>query len=639
MGKPVRIRRGIATVIPTRESGVDSQIASPGRSFRIPAIYGVWNPQMTQNTPFLRNTHRSALALFALTIPSLAQAPPDLDPVVVSALRISQKSTSASSMVTVLDPGELEKTGINNLSEALNFSPGVISTSTSGQTGAAGSLFVRGMNTAYSTMVVDGFRISDSTTPLGNALGGGRLHDIGRLEVLRGPHGAVYGGESIGGVLWLETARGNGKPSGSATWEAGSFDTWAGRTHFQGQEGNLSYFVAGSYEDTANDSEFQHFHQATTALRLEGKVAPDWTVGTTFRGTDSYFENSGDSDDRVDSALATLYAAGEISDRWTARFHAGYHQEFYDSDSVFGNYGTDLRASGISTDHDIRPLDNVSILVGGFLHQTSFGNTIGTDESRHRFGAHTAAEWSPITDLTFSGAIRWEDYDEFGDKGTWRLGATYTFAKTATTLRGGYGTSFRSPSFLDLFGSSFGPGNPTLDPESAGGWDIGISQRIGGDHHIEVSYFRNRVTDRIQTIFGTGPVNISGHSETEGIELGLHGSFFDGVIGYRAAWTHLRKSLSEQPKNAGTASLDWKATEKALIGIGATHLADRSWGGSPIESYTTARLYGAYQLTDNVKIHARLENAFDEEYELASFYGNITEGAGRGAYVGLTIDW
>jgi vitamin B12 transporter len=639
MGKPVRFRRGIATVIPARESGLDSQIASLGRSFRIPAIYGVWKPQMTNNTLFLRNTHRSALALFALIIPGFAQDPPDLDPVVVSALRVPRQSTSVSSMVTVIDPRELDAKGINNLSEALNFSPGVISTSTSGQTGAAGALFIRGTNTAYSTMVVDGFRISDSTTPLGNALGGGRLHDIGRLEILRGPHGAVYGGESIGGVLWLETSRGSGKPSGSTTWEAGSFDSWSGRTHFQGQSGELSYFVAGSYEDTENASDLQHFHQATTALRLEGKAAPGWTVGTTFRGTDSYFENWGDSDDRVDSALATLYAVGEISSRWTARFHAGYHQEFYDSDSAFGNYGTDLRAVGISTDHDIRLLDDVSILIGGFLHQTSFENTIGTDESRHRFGVHTAAEWNPFTHLTFSGAIRWEDYDAFGDKETWRLGAAYTFAKTATTFRGGYGTSFRSPSFLDLFGSSFGPGNPTLDPESAGGWDIGISQRIGGDHHIEVSYFRNRVTDRIQTIFGTGPVNISGRSETEGIELGLHGSFLDGVVGYRAAWTHLRKSLSEQPKNASTASIDWKPTERSLIGLGATHLSDRSWGGSPIESYTTARVYGAYQLTDKVKIHARLENAFSEEYELASFFGNITEGSGRGAHVGLTISW
>lgn len=587
----------------------------------------------------LRGSHRSALALLALVAPALAEESKTEVEIIVSALRFPQEASTVTSFATSLDPLALENQGILDLRNALNFSPGVISTSTAGQTGAIGSLFIRGTNTGYSTMLVDGFRISDSTTPLGNALGGARTYDLGRLEILRGPQGAVYGGESVGGVLWMETPRGSGDPSGSLTLEAGSFDTYSGRARFQGQVGDLSYFVAGGYEDTENDGALQHFHQGTTAIRLEGKVAPGWTIGTTFRGTDSYYENSGSSDDHLDAALATIYAVGEISDRWTARFLVGYHQEFYDSDSIYGNYGTDLRAGGISTDHEIKLADNVRLLAGAFFHETSFENTIGTDESRDRYGAHTALEWEAVKNLVLSGAGRWEDYDEFGDKTTWRLGAAYTIEQTGTTFRGGYGTSFRSPAFIDLFGSSYGPGNPDLDPESSRGWDIGFSQEICGNHHIEFAYFRNKITDRIQTSFGSPPQNVSGDTRTEGVELGLRGSFLEGAIGYRAAWTHLSKSMSDQPRDAATASIDWKPTDKSLVGVGATHFSDHSWGGDPIEGYTVARVYGSYQLTDNVKLHARLENAFDEEYELSSFYGTVAEGAGRGVYAGITFDW
>ena len=40
-----------------------------------------------------------------------------------------------------------------------------------------------------------------------------------------------------------------------------------------------------------------------------------------------------------------------------------------------------------------------------------------------------------------------------------------------------------------------------------------------------------------------------------------------------------------------------------------------------------------------MKLHARVENALDENYQLSSFYGTTTEGAGTGLYAGITVDW
>ena len=560
----------------------------------------------------------------------------ELDPLIVSALRVPREASTVTSSVTSLDPEQLEASGILQLRDALNAAPGVISTSTGGETGALGSVFIRGTTTNYSQIVIDGMRLSDSSTPLGNILSAARTTDIGKLEVLRGPQGAIYGGESIGGVLWMETPRGSGDPNGSATIEAGSFNSFSGRAKAAGEVGKINYYVSSSYEQTDNDAPNQHFDQSSAALRVEGQVDPVWTLGTTFRANDSYYENLGNSDDHLDASLTTLYATGKFSDVWTGRFLAGYHQEFYDSDSSFGNYGSDLRDASVSIDQEIKLSDNVRLLAGAYGHRSNYESTIGADEERDRFGVHSALEWDATDKLTTTAALRWEDYEAYGDEVTWRLGAIHEIV-SSTSIRGGIGTSFRSPTYLDLFGSSFGVGNPNLEAESATGWDIGITHKILG-HQLEATWFENHIQDQIQS-FPTPPVNLAGETRTQGAEFALRGAALEEAVSYRVAWTWLHESLSDQPRNAATASLDWKATEKSLIGIGATHLASHSWGGDPIDAYTVARFYGSYQLTEKVKLNARVENAFDADYELSNFYGDPIKGAGAGVYAGVTIDW
>jgi outer membrane cobalamin receptor len=560
----------------------------------------------------------------------------ELDPLIVSALRVPREASTVTSSVTSLDPEQLETSGLLQLRDALNAAPGVISTSTGGETGALGSVFIRGTTTNYSQIVIDGMRLSDSSTPLGNILSAARTTDIGKLEVLRGPQGAIYGGESIGGVLWMETPRGSGDPNGSATIEAGSFNSFSGRAKAAGEVGKINYYVSSSYEQTDNDAPNQHFDQSSAALRVEGQVDPVWTLGTTFRANDSYYENLGNSDDHLDASLTTLYATGKFSDVWTGRFLAGYHQEFYDSDSSFGNYGSDLRDASVSIDQEIKLSDNVRLLAGAYGHRSNYESTIGADEERDRFGVHSALEWDATDKLTTTAALRWEDYEAYGDEVTWRLGAIHEIV-SSTSIRGGIGTSFRSPTYLDLFGSSFGVGNPNLEAESATGWDIGITHKILG-HQLEATWFENHIQDQIQS-FPTPPVNLAGETRTQGAEFALRGAALEEAVSYRVAWTWLHESLSDQPRNAATASLDWKATEKSLIGIGATHLASHSWGGDPIDAYTVARFYGSYQLTEKVKLNARVENAFDADYELSNFYGDPIKGAGTGVYAGVTVDW
>ncbi|MFT3990427.1 MAG: TonB-dependent receptor [Luteolibacter sp.] len=597
-----------------------------------------------------RGSYRSALALLALMIPTAVQAEEskDLEPIIVSALQVPQKKSSVTSAVTALDTEELKNQGILQLRDALNASPGVISTSTSGQTGAIGSLFIRGTKTADSLIVVDGLRMTDGNVSPGNFLSAGRTYDLGNIEVLRGPQAAIYGGESIGGVLWMETPRGSGKPSGSATVEAGSFDSISGHVQFQGELDDLSYFASGGYEQTANDTPGQKFYQGNTALRVEGKIDSVWTIGATFRSIDNRYEASPTDIQHYDSAFGTIYLNGKISDRWTTKFRIGHQKTAYDQDVTDPfypySYNTDFESTQLATDQEITLAENLRLLAGAFYLEDSFQNSLEVDQDGERYGAHTALEWDVIENLTLTGALRWEDYDSFGDELTWRLGSIYTVQQTDTSFRASIGKAFNAPTYSDLFGSTYSAPNPDLDAQSSIGWDLGIAQKIGKHHTIEATWFNNRIKNAFTSIYNpltylSSTYNVEGKSTTQGLEVGLKGDWLDDTLSYRLAWTYLDKSLADQPHNAATASLDWKPTVKSLIGVGATHLASRSWGGDELPSYTLARIYGSYQITENVKFHARVENVFDKDYQLASFYGSTVEGPSTGVYAGFTFDW
>ena len=243
---------GKAGEIPARYRHCDPRTERLGTA-RLPARRGdstvrdlrTVNTYMKKHTKPHRGQHWSAgagrisaAALFALSSAHAATIT-ELEPTIISALRADQPGSSVTSSVTSLDIEALQKEGIQSLRDALNEVPGVISTSTAGQNGAVSSLLIRGTTTGESLLFIDGMRANGAGNELGNLLSTSRLFNVERIEVLRGAQSAIYGGESIGGVVWMETPRGSGEPSAKFHLEAGSFNTFSTHQVYQGQTKDL----------------------------------------------------------------------------------------------------------------------------------------------------------------------------------------------------------------------------------------------------------------------------------------------------------------------------------------------------------------------------------------------------------------
>ncbi len=213
-------------------------------------------------------------------------------------------------------------------------------------------------------------------------------------------------------------------------------------------------------------------------------------------------------------------------------------------------------------------------------------------------------------------------------------------------LRASYGTAFRSPSFLDLYGqSAFYVGNPDLEAEKAKGWDAGVDFFFADKKGVlSATWFDTRITNLIAFDFTASPSTVKnvGRARTRGLELS--GKFtLPGAVDVRLAYSHLEADdltagtrLLRRPKHSG--SLDvWRSFGALGVGTGVVFVNDRmdvhadTFATVSGEDYTVVRVYGALHINDRLALKARVENLFDEQYEQVHGYPQL----GLGAFAGL----
>lgn len=169
--------------------------------------------------------------------------------VVVSAGQVETASTAAPAAVTVFDRGDLAARQIVTLAEALRLVPG-LGVAQSGGPGALTSVFPRGGESDFTLVLVDGVRV--------NAFGGGfdfaalPASGVERIEVVRGPQSALFGGDAIGGVVHVVTS--TSRPGAfrlDVSAEGGSFGTGRGTAGMAGRAG--AWWWTGGVERFATD--------------------------------------------------------------------------------------------------------------------------------------------------------------------------------------------------------------------------------------------------------------------------------------------------------------------------------------------------------------------------------------------------
>jgi len=168
-------------------------------------------------------------------------------PVVVTATRSPVSADREPASVTVVTGEQLRAEGITTAVDALRAVPGLSLVQT-GSYGGATSLFIRGGESKYAKILVDGIPVNDA----GGAfdLSTLSIDNLDRIEVVRGPASVLYGSDAMAGVVQLFTRRGAGVAHGDLAARGGGYGSSDLDASVHGGDARLSYSLGAARHAT-----------------------------------------------------------------------------------------------------------------------------------------------------------------------------------------------------------------------------------------------------------------------------------------------------------------------------------------------------------------------------------------------------
>jgi outer membrane cobalamin receptor len=512
--------------------------------------------------------------------------------VVVSATRGEATTSTLGVAADVLDRERILGRAAASLLPLLQDVAGV-ATARAGQAGQQGSVFVRGGESRFARVVVDGVPVNQpgGAYDFGTAL----PFELETIELVRGAASSLYGTDALAGVLSLQTrrARPGEAPSVRAEGEGGSFDWQRFLGATSGRSGPLDWNAGVQRLTTDNETPNSRFEETSVALSAGARIDSrtdaravvrfdDGAVGTpgpTAYGRpdeDASFEREDlvvsasvrRTAARVSHQLSLGYArtnqlslnpedSGCYVPEWEGQTGAYPNCDFPNpegfqnlTDRLAGGYQADvalgrghLLSAGAEVEHETGELGNRS---GELLtpERTSFGVYA---QDRLLLGSRAY--------LTLGGRV--ERNGSYGTRAVPRaaLAVRLRDGGNATTLRASAGMGIKEPSFFESYGESFfAQGNPDLDPERSTTFDVGLEQRLFGSRLRAVAtLFHHDYRDQIAytvvdyTTFEGTYVNLA-HTRARGLELALEAKPAEHLL-FLGQYTYLDGEILESPSD------------------------------------------------------------------------------------------
>lgn len=478
--------------------------------------------------------------------------------VTVTATQVDTALSRTPDSTTVLSAQEISTRQQFTMSQALRAVPG-ITVQQSGGPGTVTSLFLRGAESDQTLVLVDGIRA--------NAFGGGidlsqvPLADVERIEVVRGPQSAIYGGDAIGGVVQVITKQG-GAPRGQASFEFGSREMMRATASTVGEAGAFRWHLGGDYYEDEGFTGLASNGETVSNDDAEigqGTVTAGWrhaASGGDLQGTFRYVDTERGTPgpygsdpagrffgvDRTSRNLTTRTTGGL---RWlqpwfgpASRVRQRVEFDAADYDLTYLTPSSPPpfdRSEGKTTRQHLRVQTDASLSSdlgltgglewlgeqGGSTYIVSGTGSVPTDVDRSVLGIFGEARWSPLARFSVSAGVRAERIHRdalTGDPFAFtprpdfpaetissvnpKIAATWLAAGSpgagaATRVHGAIGTGIRPP---DAFEIAF-TDNSGLKPERSRSADVGVEQTFAdGRILVDATAFFNRFDDLIVSV-------------------------------------------------------------------------------------------------------------------------------------------
>lgn len=495
----------------------------------------------------------------------LVAAPAPLrEHVVVAATRGEAPASSLGVATSVLDGQRLAARESSDLLHLLEELPGV-SVARAGGVGLQASSFVRGGETRFARVLVDGVPVNEpgGFYNFGTAL----PFELERVELVRGAASAVYGSDALAGVLHVVSRRAGAAEGVAPRFEAqaGSFEWWRLAGGASGRHGGLDWSGGLQRLETDNEEPNSVFRQtagvanaglvlgARSELRLvvRGEYGRVGTPGQTAYGggdLDAYYERhdvvAGARLRHVGRRIVSELRGGVASSDQLSVDPEDSGCYVPSDGATSGSFpvcdfpnpeGFQNETRRLSLGYQAEAVAGAhQLLVGADLeHETgALGDRGGEllEPERTNWGLYLQDQLVVGGRAFVTLGARLERNGSYGTRAVPRAALAWRLREgaDATTLRASAGLGIKEPDFFQSYGDSFfARGNPDLDPERSRTADLGLEQRLlGGRLRAEATGFWHRYDDLIGysvldfTTFAGSFVNV-GETRARGVELAL----------------------------------------------------------------------------------------------------------------------
>lgn len=584
---------------------------------------------------------------------------------VTTANKTSQSLADITSNVDVITASDIEDRGFTTVTEALSSIAG-LSFTRNGGLGGTTALYLRGMDSRSTLILIDGIRYNDVTSLSGAPLEHLMIGDIQQIEVVKGAQSGIWGADASAGVINIISKKAEVGFHGSAHIEGGSFNTKKYGATLSQKTSDYSLKVSHNVVDTEgftalspkgediNTFEDDAYTNKSTNIQLSYNINENNSIELTHNIID--VEGDYDTFENPD-ALATTSTKDSFS---------AINFNHVDSFNTFNLYAKRSKfEKTFKTDFD-NSLFKGSVDDIGFNSKIPYGKghfiLIGADYKKFEQDDSIAKSFDNTglfisNHNTFSGlmggktiitqSLRYDSYSTFDNELTGKIGIKHMHDKIQGLVSSiNYGTAYTVPTLYQLYApaSSFGGftspiGNENLQAETTKSFDVSLAYK-----DFSITYFNTKIDNLIE--YTSGYNNVEGESKIDGLEVSYAYTFSDSLL-FNINYTKLfnaqdkeGKTLLRRADETLNASIDYYGFSKLHLGLDASYMGKRTdivfnpdFSTSEVGTgyYTLVNFTADYQITDSIQIYGKIENLTDELYQ--SVYGYAT--SPRGFYAGL----
>jgi outer membrane cobalamin receptor len=558
---------------------------------------------------------------------------PAAESVVVTATRSPVLTEAAGADVESLSGGQIQVMNPVSADDAIRFLPGAV-VNTAGQQGGLSSLFVRGGDSTYNKVIVDGVTVNEP----GGTFDFGTLPmtEADHMEFVRGAQSTLYGSDAMTSVVQVWTRTGTtATPELRFGADGGNFSTANGYASLAGAHGRFDYNAFAEQFNTNGEGVNNAYSNSLQGGNFGVAISDRVSLRVRVRHSNSNTGLSGEwnfngtplepPDPKDASHLNTLLGGVELivagPSRWQHRFTGFDYSYRYTNINLNGDPDrvddfpthavSDINRAGVEYQGDYIERSWAHTTVGyrfedenGFVGDLNFPPlTHGQRLNQDVYGQQQLT----LGRLSVIAGARFVHNSAFGNTGVPRVALTLLALHggevfSGTRLRFSYATGFKEPRLEETFaGPPFSVPNPALKAERNRAFEAGFIQNLFGNKYaLTATYFNNLFYNRID--YSTDPVTFIGQyvnvdkSFAQGAEVEFQGRILTN-LSLNAAYTYTSTEILQAPVCTAANFCD-----TTVFGVGQqllrrpknsatallTYLGKR-WGGSLAGSFVGRR--------------------------------------------------